>query len=76
MTAVVVHMPLLDEGTDCWRPVQAEHLHDDLYRIIGHAPNDECWQFATGDVVRCRRATLRNGGPHECLVAFEKTSDT
>jgi hypothetical protein len=28
---VQIYVPLPDEGTPCWRPVQAVHLADDLY---------------------------------------------
>jgi hypothetical protein len=29
-----IYMALLDEGVDVWRPVLAERLHDDVYRIV------------------------------------------
>ena len=65
-----VFMPLLDEGTDVWRPVRAQHVADDVYRIIGDAPDpdDEVWQFVPGTLVRCREQKLSRG---VCLVAFE-----
>jgi len=48
-------MPLLDEGVDVWRPVQAELLPNHRYRIVteNDSPKDEHWAFATGQVVRC-----------------------
>jgi hypothetical protein len=59
---------LLDEGTDVWRPVQAEHVSGDRYRIIGtnSDPDDEHWEFQTGEVVRCEFRDLSGG---KCLVA-------
>ena len=70
-----VFMPLLDEGTDVWRPVRAEHVAGDVYRVIGDAPDpeDEIWQFLPGTLVRCREQQL-SGGVR--LVAFEAASPT
>jgi hypothetical protein len=56
-------MPLLDEGVDTWRPVQAEHLHGNVYRILSK-PNDlgdESWQFTPGDVVLCEMVESSDG---------------
>ena len=66
----VIYVSLLDEGTEVWRPVSAEHVRDDVYRIKGEAPDDtETWQFTTGETVRCRQRKL-SSGLH--LVAYEK----
>ena len=68
---VTIYVSLLDEGTDMWRPVSAEHVRNNIYRITGGPPDDtEGWpQFAPGDTVRCRHQTL-NGCL--CLVAYKK----
>jgi len=65
-----IYVSLLNEGTDVWRPVTAEQLRDDVYRIIGEAPDsdDEEWEFAPGDIVRCRKQKLSG---NDCLVAYE-----
>ena len=65
---------LLDEDVDCWRPVEAVPIRKDLYEIISVNPNpeDENWQFTTGDVVRCVRKTLNDFKSKLCLVALEK----
>lgn len=65
-----IHVYLLDEGTDCWRPVSAEHIRDDVYRIVGEPPDpeDEKWEYLPGAFVRCRQQTLSGG---DCLVAYE-----
>jgi hypothetical protein len=63
-----VHIPLLDEGTDVWRTASAEHIHDDVFRIVGVAPPDERWKYTPGEVVRCRQQQLSGGS---CLVAYE-----
>jgi hypothetical protein len=45
---------LLDEGTDVWAPVEADHQHDNLYRIVT-SPASECRpQFGPGVLVRCQ----------------------
>ncbi len=65
---------MLDEGVDVWRPVRAQHVSDDVYRITGEAPDpeDEHWKLPPGALVRCREQML-SGGIR--LVAFEAVSD-
>jgi hypothetical protein len=67
---VTVYVYLLDEGVDVWRPVQAKHLADDEYEImsVNPDPDDENWQFHSGDCVRCKLKRLHDG---ERLVAYE-----
>lgn len=48
-----IYVELLGEGVDCWRPVEAEHLGANRYRITGEPPDGESWAFGTGSVVRC-----------------------
>ncbi len=67
----LIYMPLLDEGTPCWRPVQAVRLADDLYRIADSTPEDEKWMFSPGEVVRCEWRVLADG---PSLVAVERTN--
>jgi hypothetical protein len=57
-SATTVYVALLDEGVDVWRPVQAEHVRGDLYRLTGERPDDEVWPFSPGDVVSCHIRTL------------------
>jgi len=66
---VLIYVPLLDDGTPCWRPVQAVRLADDLYRIMGSIPDDEEWLFSPGDEVRCE---LRDFADGLGLVAVER----
>jgi hypothetical protein len=63
-----IYVPLLDEGTDVWRPVSAEHVREDVYRIVGEDPEDERWRFSSGQLVRCRQQKLSAGN---CLAAYE-----
>jgi hypothetical protein len=57
----LIYVPLLDEGTDVWRPVSAESCGDDLYRITDEQPIDEQWAFAPGSVVRCSEHRFQDG---------------
>jgi len=69
VTTKTVYLELLEEGTKCWRPVQAEHLNGELYRIVGQKPEGEVWPFSVGDIVKCRKHTFQNGIG---LLAYEK----
>jgi hypothetical protein len=66
-----IYVYLVDEGTDVWRPVQAQSLGSDRYKIVSENadPEDENWQFKTGEVVRCIQKPLSGG---MCLVAVER----
>jgi hypothetical protein len=69
-----IHVYLPEEAVDCWFPVQAERVVDDVFRILDEAPADPVWEFGKGDLVRCRVQKLVEGGVrvHEGLVAFER----
>ena len=56
-----VYIALLDEGVDSWRPVEAESMGDNLYRIPGSVPAEECWEFRPGMVVFCQERQLSGG---------------
>ncbi len=56
-----IYMPILDEGTDVWRPVEATPLTNDTYRVEGEAPGDEKWAFAPGIIVRCDWKVFSSG---------------
>lgn len=56
--SVTIFVPLLEEGTDVARPVEAEHLGGNRYRILGEVPTDELWAFQPGMTVICQK---RNG---------------
>jgi hypothetical protein len=66
-----IYVALLDEGTDCWRPVQAERISDSEFVLHGSVSEDERWEFQPGDHVRCVSRTFSNG--QRALVAVEKT---
>jgi hypothetical protein len=57
---VTIYMPLLDEGTEVWRPVEAIREGDD-YLVLGPMPSEETWMFAPGIVVRCEFHVFSDG---------------
>jgi len=74
MSMPIIFVYLLDEDVDVWRPVDAEIVAPDWYRILSENENgdDEHWQFGSGDVVRCERRRLSGG---ECLVAVTRKNE-
>lgn len=51
-----VYVRLMDEGTDVWRPTQAEVLGNGKYRLLAPAGYDaelETWEFLPGSTVVC-----------------------
>lgn len=64
---MVIYIPLLNEGTPCWRPVEAEHVEGNTYRILGNKPETEQWPVKTGDVIRGELRRFSDG--HDFLVA-------
>ena len=57
---VTIYVQLLEEGVDCWRPVEADR-EGAAYTIAGPRPDDEIWQFETGSVVVCEERTFADG---------------
>ena len=69
---MVIYVPLLEEGVDVWRPVDAREEGPGVYRIISTKSDpDEVWQFAEGSVVRCEER-IADGA--QCLFAIETAS--
>lgn len=54
-----IYVYLLDENYS--RPVQARHLRGNLYQIVTENPENERWQFTTGERVRCMRRRFDDG---------------
>ena len=71
VTLVTLHVPLLDEGTDVWRPIQAELLSENRYRVLGPMPEDEAWEFPPDSIVSAVERELSSG---PCLVAEKPRS--
>jgi hypothetical protein len=68
-----IFMPLLNEGTDCWRPVNAKEHSEGVFEVLGIIPAGEEWQFAPGERVHCRPKIFSDGST--ALVAFELVAD-
>lgn len=71
MSTVTVYVRLLNEGTDVFRPTEAERVADGIYRLLptsDYDPSDEQWEFLPGDVVRCQIMKL-HGGERLVVVA-------
>ena len=64
-----IYVALVGEGLNLMRTVRAEHLGRDFYKIIEPMPEGETWEFATGQVVRCKKRNLSTG---KGLVAVEE----
>jgi hypothetical protein len=73
MNTQTIFVELLGEGTQCWRPVRAEPLGDESYRIIDPLAEDEDWAFAPGDTVKCKMHRFANG---DGLLAHQKVDGT
>lgn len=52
---IEIFVGLPGEAVDMWRPVQAERVHDDVYKITDQSYDRdvERWQFEPGDEVVC-----------------------
>jgi hypothetical protein len=68
-----IFMPLLNEGTDCWRPVNAKEHSEGVFEILGIMPAGEEWQFVPGGRVHCRPKLFTVGSTSP--VAFELAVD-
>jgi hypothetical protein len=63
----IIYVALKDEGVDVWRPVEATHEGESIYRIADAAtPETEAWEFPPGSRVRCEQRELSDG---DALVA-------
>jgi hypothetical protein len=59
--AFTVYVKLLGEGTDVWRPTQAERVDENIVRLLPTADYgacDEQWEFLPGSIVRCENRIL------------------
>ena len=69
-----VYVRVVNEDVAVWRPVMAERVGGETYRLLDNPPDDEMWEFATGSVVRCdvRQLSGDYGKPDYVLVALER----
>lgn len=69
---VTIYMPLLNEGTEVWRPVRARHILDDRYRVGDEVSDNEQWAFAPGSTVICEWKVFNDG--KQGLAAVKRAS--
>lgn len=67
-------MALVDEAVDVWRPVRAQRVGDNLFRIADQAYDRsvEIWEFQPGDLVVCDLVETSEG---KVLAAVQAASD-
>ncbi|HEY0405108.1 MAG TPA: hypothetical protein VGC89_05240, partial [Pyrinomonadaceae bacterium] len=75
LTEIYVTLPDEEDETLICQPVQARHLRGNLYRIVGENPDpeNERWEFSTGDAVRCKRSKFVDGQIH--MLAYAKVEE-
>ncbi len=64
-----IYIRLIDEGTDAFRPAEAELLESGFYRLQptpNYDPEDEHWEFTPGTIVRGEQRKMEG---EEVLVA-------
>jgi hypothetical protein len=69
MQTKTIYVPLLNEGTDVWKPVTAQPTSRATYRIVSEPPDPEYeeWAYGAGRDVTVEEHVFQNG---ECgLVA-------
>jgi hypothetical protein len=71
MVTATIYVYLPQENVDVWAPVDAEHICDDVYRIVDCRGEGEAVEFGKGAVVRCRLQRLSDG---ESLVAYTRVN--
>ena len=69
VAVTIIHVSIIGQGISLLRPVQAEHIARDIYRILEPMPEGERWKYETGQAVRCRKQKLSSG---KALVAYEE----
>jgi hypothetical protein len=70
-----IYIRLLDEGTEVFRPTQAEELPDGVFKLRPtpkYDPDDEHWEFKPGSLVR---GVIGNLKGESVLVAVSVTYD-
>lgn len=61
MPTETIYVPLINEGTEVWRPVEAEPVSDALFRVESKASDDEQWGYASGQIVAVEERMWSNG---------------
>ena len=73
MQVRTIYVQLLDEGVECWRPVDATVIRPGIFRIVSaQADPEERWEFCSGQEVVCEEREFESGERH--LVAVHAAS--
>jgi hypothetical protein len=62
---------LLDEGTDCWRPVELVQIDTNTFQVVGPMPDDEEWEFPPGALVKVRDKTFSSGFAGKVVISVD-----
>ncbi len=68
----LIYIPLLNEGTNVWRPTEGEKIFDMIFKVLptpNYDPENELWAFPPGTLVRC---IYESKSGETILVAIEK----
>jgi hypothetical protein len=65
-----IYMPLVQQGTECWRPVRAVPSGDDVFEVIDGIPENESWAFAPFSRVLCRDKVFTDGQTGLVIFAY------
>lgn len=69
----IIHVRLLNEGVEVWRPVKARRLGQATYQIADDTPPEgETWAFQPGDIVVVEP---RSGDGDEALIAVARATE-
>jgi len=60
---VRIYVLLPEEPVTVWRPVEAEYLGENAYRILSqpYDATEERWEFVPGDEVICEQTRTHDG---------------
>ena len=70
-----IYIPLLNEDIDVWKPVKAEHINGERYKILGAegaVSKSEQWKFLPGTTVFCEYILTNEGNRIFAAVSAEK----
>jgi len=70
-----IYIRLIDEGTEVFRPTEAEELANGLFKLLpspDYDPDDEQWEFGPGSIVR---GVIRKLEGEAVLVAVNMNYD-
>jgi hypothetical protein len=65
-----IYMPLVGEGTECWRPVCATQVSSDIFEVVDKIPEGESWAFAPFSRVCCQDKVFADGQAGLVIFAY------